>query len=323
MGQVLIEGIENAGPQVRGAMLTIGNFDGVHLGHQLILRTARELADRGGLKVVAMTFQPPPDLVLRPQDPPQRISPLDVRCSLLGRAGADAVIVARSTAELLSLEAEEFIDQVIGPLAPRAMVEGHDFCFGRARRGTLETLQSAGKSRDFTVHVVEPVEIDLPSGRHRVSSTLVRGLVISGLVDQAGRCLGRPFALYGRVIPGAGQGKFIEFPTANIDPGEQVCPADGVYAGWAELGRNRFPAAISVGHKPTLGPSKDKCVEAFLLGASGDYYAKPMTLAFLQMLRSQQRFDDLDTLRVQIKTDVEAVRRIVGGALGGGVERNS
>ena len=306
-----IEGLANIAPAHRDAVLTIGNFDAVHLGHQRILAAARTLADQNGLAVVAMTFDPLPEAVLAPQHSPQRLVPHAVRCRLLLEHGADFVVTLAADPGLLQMEASRFAQElVIDRLAPRRIVEGHDFQFGRNREGNVSTLRGWAVEAGIEVHVVEPVSIELADGKRRVSSTLIRQLVHKGDVVQAGRCLGRAFTLYGPVIPGQGRGRVMEFPTVNINPA-QILPADGVYAGRAHLDGRVFRAAVSIGNKPTLGPTQEKYVESFLLDAAGDFYGMDLELELLQRLRDQQRFDGMDQLRTQIALDVARVRELV------------
>lgn len=308
----IIKGLHLIPPELCGCVLTIGNFDGMHLGHRSILQAARKLADSSGLAVAAMTFEPPPDLVLRPADRPQRITPYPQKCRLLLAAGADWVITLAPDQALLEMTPEDFIDRVIlEKVAPSGIVEGRDFRFGRRRSGDVETLARRGREAGFAVHVVEPVVLDLPEGPRHVSSSLVRGLVAQGRIEDANRCLGRDFALYGVVAAGQGQGTLLEFPTANIDPGEQVCPADGVYAGRGEIEGRVYTAAISVGNKPTLGPVEGSVVEAFLLDARGYFYERAMALSFIARLRGQRRFDDVASLRTQIAEDIRRVRELL------------
>jgi riboflavin kinase/FMN adenylyltransferase len=298
-------------------VLTVGNFDGVHLGHQRILATARGLADAHGAAVVVLTFDPPPDLVIRPDDPPRRITPHAERCRLLRAAGADWVVTLKSEPALLDMGPDEFVqDIVLGRLAPAHVVEGQDFFFGRRRRGTVRTLEDWGRRAGFGVHVVEAVALDFPEGPARISSSLIRRLVAAGRIADANRCLGREFALFGKVVPGQGQGRVLAFPTANIDPTEQVIPADGIYAGRAAVGNLHTAAAISIGNKPTLGPILASVVEAFLLelelklDTGADFYGQEMTLSFVARLRDQQKFASVDELRDQIAKDVKRVRQL-------------
>lgn len=306
-----IQGVERLPPQVRGGVLTIGNFDGVHLGHQRILHTARGLADAHGAAVVALTFDPPPDLVLRPADLPQRISPHAERCRLLRAAGADWVATLRSEPSLLDMDPRQFIqDVIVRHFAPAHLVEGHDFFFGRQRSGTVQTLIEHGQRLGFSVDVVDPVMLDFADGPARISSSLIRRFVAAGRVADAARCLGRNFALFGTVIRGQGHGRVLQFPTANIVLAEQVVPADGIYAGQAVVAGQHSAAAISVGNKPTLGPVPERTIEAFLLDISGDCYDQPMELSFVARLRDQQKFAGMAELQDQIAKDVERVRQL-------------
>jgi riboflavin kinase/FMN adenylyltransferase len=306
----IVYGLQELDRQVRGGVMTIGNFDGVHRGHQRILAAARALADEEGGPVVAMTFEPPPDLVLRPQDAPKRLTPTQVKAELLLQSGADWVVVVKTDAMLLAMAPEEFIDRlVVRHFAPRHVVEGPNFFFGLARSGNVRVLTEAGAERGFSVRVIESEVAELSTGPQRISSTLVRDLVAAGKVEDAQTCLGRPFSLHGRVVAGQGQGRVLQFPTANLDPGEQVVPADGVYAGKAKVAARRYAAAVSIGCKPTLGPSP-RTVEAFLIDAEGDFYGKDMVLTFIQRLRGQEKFAGLEALAGQIAEDVQRVRDI-------------
>ena len=309
----LLEGLDSLPSEARQGVLTIGNFDGVHVGHQRIVSKAKELATSQAAVVVAMTFDPPPDLVLRPADAPERLTLNEQKGQRLISRGADWVVAARPTHELLALTGEAFIERVIvGCFAPRYMVEGHNFLFGRERSGTIETLREAGPSSGFQLHVVEPVLLDFPQGPQRVSSTLIRNFLRAGNVEQANRCLEREFALCGRVVAGQGQGRRLTYPTVNINPGEQIVPADGVYAGRGELGGREYLAAISIGNKPTLGPAARRVVEAHLLDAQGDFYEQAITLRFVRRMRDQRRFEGPEALKAQITKDTQHVRDILG-----------
>ena len=309
----LIQGLDAVADPLRGCVLTIGNFDGVHLGHQRILQTARALADAERSRVVALTFDPPPDLVLRPEDEPQRLTPHNERCRLLLEGGCDCVVTAGADMKLLRMAPEEFILRVIvARFAPRHVVEGEDFFFGRGRSGNVETLRLAGSRAGYILHVVAPAMQELPEGPVRVSSTLIRRLIAAGRIEHANRCLGRDFTLYGCVRAGQGRGRVLEFPTANLEVAGQICPADGVYAGLAEAAGVRTAAAISIGDKPTFGPGQRRCVEAFLLEAGGDYYDEYMALGFRRRLRDQRRFAGAEELKAQIAKDVQRVREICG-----------
>ncbi len=308
----IIHGLDALPDAVRGCALTIGNFDGVHLGHQRILREVRRLADADGVEAVAMTFDPFPDVVFHPEHARQCITPPRQRAERLCEAGADRVVVVPPDRELLGLSPEKFVCGLLAAcFAPRHVVEGRDFAFGARRAGTVDTLREFARPQGFEVHVVEEVMLDLDEGPDRISSTLVRMLLRAGRIEDANRCLARRFALYGDVIPGAGHGRLLEFPTANIAPSEQVVPADGVYAGVANIDDQAFPSAVSIGNKPTLGPADETYVEAFLIDAEGDYYGRPMRLELARRLRDQATFPDADALQEQIAKDVQHVRKLL------------
>ena len=299
---------------VRGCVLTIGNFDGVHRGHQRILSRARALADAGGNPVVAVTFDPPPDLVVRPADAPQRITPHTEKVRLLFAMGSDVVVTLNTTPELLEMSPEEFIEGIIvGHFAPREVVEGPNFFFGRGRAGTVEVLQAAGERYGFTVHTVETLVVELSGGPMQVSSTLIRHLVAAGRVEDADELLTRPFTLMGKVIGGQQVGRVLEYPTANIDPGQQIVPADGVYIGRAFIGSKKYAAAVSIGCKPTFAPA-DRTIEANLIDAAGDYYGRVIRLEFLKRLREQKKYDTVEALKEQIAKDVQCAREVTNRA---------
>lgn len=306
-----VSGLEEVPASVRSCVLTIGNFDGVHIGHQRILLACRSAADRARVPVVALTFNPMPKAVLYPMEavPPQIYLP-EENARLLGEAGADLVVTIRPTRELLGMSPRAFMEKfILARLAPVEMVEGANFFFGHARAGSVVTLENIGASCGFGVEVVDPVVIKLNEGPRRVSSTLIRELVAEGRVEDANFCLGRPFALTGEIVAGEARGRQLEFPTANLNSTGQVLPGDGVYAAKAAIGQSEFAAAVSVGVKPTFGGGP-RVVEAFLLDARGDFYGQQMTLKFLKRLRGQTRFEDAEALRQQIARDVEEVRAI-------------
>ena len=297
-------------PSLSGCVLTIGNFDGVHRGHQQLLEAARRLAESARGPVVVVTFDPPPDRVLRPQDVPERIVPADQKEGLLRQMGADQVVTLRADRALLEMTPEEFVDRIIvEKFAPAHVVEGPNFFFGKKRSGNVEVLAQVGRRKGFEVHLIEPLRLELAGESLRVSSTLIRRLLADGSVEMAAQCLGRDFTLYGRVVGGFRRGRLLSYPTVNLDCGEQITPADGIYAGWATLAGGRFPAAISLGDNPTFGPT-ERTIEAFLLNAKGDFYDESMALGFVRRLRNQERFADAEALKAQISQDVERVQEI-------------
>lgn len=304
-------GVASIDDHLRGAVLTVGNFDGVHLGHQRILRTAHALAKVSSAAVVAMTFEPHPIAVLRPDHAPPRLTLWEEKLNQLEKAGADAVIRLDTDWPLLSLSAEDFVREVlVKRIHPSYIVEGPDFAFGRGRTGDVHTLETFSPKGGYQVRIVEPYRLHLAHGEQiTVSSTQIRKLLADGNVEDAARCLGRPFVLVGTVIHGAGAGHKLGFPTINLDVGGQLVPADGVYAGIAMVAGLRAPAAISIGKRPTLGGG-ELAVEAFVLDESGDWYAEHARLEILERLRGQKKFDGPEVLAQQIALDVARVRDI-------------
>ncbi len=291
-----------------GCALTIGNFDGVHLGHREILKRARALVGGDG-RVAALTFDPHPLAVLRPGQAPPPLTTLPQRIQLLTDAGADHVVVAHSAADLLQLEAETFVkDIIVGRIGPSHVIEGRSFGFGRDRRGTPDLLRTLGENHGFTVLIVEPVLIDLVDAHDVVvSSSLVRTLVAGGDVEAAGRCLGRPHEIEGIVGHGQARGRELGFPTVNLEDIAQLIPAEGVYGGTAQIGAMRWAAAISVGRTPTFDEAVLQ-IEAHLLDFDDEVYDRPARLRLHKRLRAQQRFESPDELMRQINTDVQRVR---------------
>ncbi len=306
------DGTNSIDASLRGAVLAVGNFDGVHLGHQRILRTAHALARVSSAAVVVMTLEPHPLAVLRPAEAPPRLTPWEEKCLQLERAGADAVIRLASNRSVLSLSAEAFVREIlVERIHPSYIVEGPDFGFGRGRTGTVELLGQMAAKSGFQVRVAEPYRVTLGNGEHAVvSSTVIRKCLTSGQVEDAAACLGRPYSLLGRVVRGAGVGKKLGFPTINLAVQDQLLPAEGVYAGVTEIGTRRHAAAISIGRRPTLG-GESLVVEAFVLDASGDCYDVPARLDVVQRLREQIKFESREALTDQVARDVERVRSVV------------
>jgi riboflavin kinase / FMN adenylyltransferase len=305
----IYEGVDSIDVAMRGAVLSVGNFDGVHLGHQRILRTAHALAQVSSAAVMVMTFEPHPIAVLHPERAPPRLTPWSEKVRQLERAGAHAVVRLKADQSTLSLSAEDFIREIlVKRIHPAYIVEGPDFGFGHDRRGNVELLTRMSGKGGFQVHVVDPYRLALNNGEHTTaSSTVIRRLLDAGQVEDAAACLGRAYALVGRVVHGAATGRHLGFPTINLDVGEQLVPADGVYAGWAEVAAHHRPAAISIGTRPTLGGGP-RVVEAFVLDDCGDWYETTARLEVTHRLRDQLKFDSREALTRQIAQDVADIR---------------
>jgi riboflavin kinase/FMN adenylyltransferase len=290
--------------------VTIGNFDGVHVGHRALIDRARRVAGPSG-RVVAVTFEPHPLRLLRPELAPQNVQlPAERRQALID-AGVDEVRVLEVNRTLLQREATDFLAWLRTDTGFDAIVEGPDFHFGKGRGGDVPLLRREGSRLGFAVEVVEPVQVQLSDGATAAaSSSLLRWLLSHGRVEDAARVLGRPYGFAGLVIRGDQRGREIGWPTANIEHGDRLLPADGVYAGTAELpDRTRRRAAISVGTKPTFGDA-ERTVEAFLLDheAPLDQYGWRLSVTFDRWLREQSRFDAVEPLLAQMRRDVVRTR---------------
>jgi riboflavin kinase/FMN adenylyltransferase len=305
---ITIDNVRDFPARARGAYVAVGNFDGVHLGHQQLLRLLRAKADLAGVPALAITFDPHPVALLRPDKAPVPLVWPERELALLREAGATEVGVFRTGPWLLELSAREFFDQVVcAQLAARGLVEGPNFAFGHDRQGDVGVLSAwcAGAGIDF--EVVQPTVID----GLLVSSSLVRECLRAGRTEEAGRFLRRPHRIRGVVTRGAGRGARLGFPTVNLADIEVLVPAEGVYAGraWIEGRHPSWPAACNIGANPTFDDVARK-VEAHLIGFTGDLYGKCVEIDLLARLRETQKFSGVDELLRQLAIDVEETKRI-------------
>jgi riboflavin kinase / FMN adenylyltransferase len=295
-------------PDFVGRAVTIGNFDGVHLGHRALIFVAREQANRVGGPTVAVTFDPPPHQLLFPGPIRPPLTTLSERAELLHNAGADHVVILRTSPALLALSPEAFFEDVlVRQLGAKAIVEGHDFCFGRNRAGNNETLRKLCSGAEL---VFEEVPQLMYQGEP-VSSSRVRAAILRGDVELATALLTRPHRVTGTVITGAKRGRTIGFPTANLGDVSTVLPGNGVYAVRALVDGQHFPAAANIGPNPTFGEDAQK-IEVHLIGFSGDLYDKTLTVEFIARLRDTRPFSGVAELVEQLKRDVAEAKRIVG-----------
>ncbi len=297
----------------RPSVITIGNFDGVHLGHRAILAHARELAIAKDARVVAMSFDPHPNATLDPANQPPRLCPPDQKLARMKQAGADEVLILEPTPELLGQSPEAFIQQAVADYNPVAFIEGADFRFGKGRAGDIDTLTALGKQHGFEVIIQPSHDVTLSDlSVVTVRSSVIRWLIGHGRVHDAQRCLGQPFLLTSEIVRGEQRGRTIGIPTVNLDLDaldDHTLPADGVYAGLAHLTNHDQPltAAISVGNKPSFGQTQ-LVIEAHLLDFDQDVYGQTVTLEFHRWLRDQARFPTPDALRDQLTRDIETTR---------------
>ncbi|MDD5308387.1 MAG: riboflavin biosynthesis protein RibF [Deltaproteobacteria bacterium] len=292
-------------------VVTVGNFDGVHLGHRAVLHRARVEADSLGLELAAMTFEPHPESFLRPSAERMRLIEPGRKVELLAEAGAAIVLAQRFDGTFAALDSDAFADKILcRALGARHVIVGENFRFGRGRTGDIESLRAAGERLGFEVHGERLVRV----GDMEVSSSRIRALVSAGEVALARRLLGRLHEIPGTVVRGLGQGRSLGFPTINLSEVEVLAPGPGIYAALAEVGGEAWPAAAYTGTRPTTGGGPT--LEAHLLGFSGDLYGRRVTLRFVEKLRGERTFEDVEALKAQIRADVALARRVLEETLG-------
>jgi riboflavin kinase/FMN adenylyltransferase len=299
-------------------VVTVGNFDGLHVGHQEILRIVTERAGARRGESAVYTFEPHPRKVLRPADAPRLLTTLEQKLELIEDAGVDVVIVERFDAEFARRSAEEFVRDVLhARLRPEEVFVGYDFRFGHDREGSMRTLTELGPHLGFAVTIVPEVTV----GGRDVNSTRIRELLGAGNVEEAGELLGRPYRVRGLVVEGDRRGRTLGFPTVNLAPENEVLPAQGVYAGRLRVLRDQRgdeegerPAVVNVGRRPTFKDAAAPVLaEAHVIDWSGDLYGRRVELSFLHHLREERRFPDVAALRSQIEADRDEARRRLAG----------
>ncbi|GAB2743854.1 bifunctional riboflavin kinase/FAD synthetase [Kitasatospora kifunensis] len=294
------------------SVVTIGSFDGVHLGHQLIINRAVARARELGARAVVVTFDPHPSEVVRPGSHPPLLAPHPRRAELMATLGVDAVLVLPFTAEFSKESPQAFVQQVlVDALHARLVIEGPNFRFGHKAAGNVALLTELGRAADFEVEVVDLQVRGAAGGGEPFSSTLARRLVAAGEMDAAAEVLGRPHRVEGIVVRGAQRGRDLGFPTANVDvvPHSAV-PADGVYAGWLTANGEKMPAAISVGTNPTFDGTQ-RTVEAYAIDRVGlDLYGLHVAVDFLAFLRGMEKFETIEALLDRMAADVKQAREL-------------
>ena len=290
---------------VSGGAIAIGNFDGVHRGHQQMIKVLRSCAERFDVPAVVLTFDPHPISILRPEAPPPSLSNLDRKLELLGDYGVDTVVVMPTSRELLDYSPQQFfMDIVVGHLSASGMVEGPNFRFGRARSGDVQMLERLCHEQGLHLEIVDPITVN----GELVSSSWIRKQIVAGNVAAAGEMLGHPYQLSGTVVVGAQRGRSLGYPTANLDQVRTMLPGDGVYAGRARTTDEWFTAAISVGTNPTFGAGA-RTAEVHLLDFSGDLYDCRLRVEFHQRIRDTQSFGSVELLKSQLDQDMHCVRQ--------------
>jgi len=293
---------------VRGVVVALGNFDGVHLGHQAVVRRAVEEGRRRGGRVVAATFDPHPRAVLVPGSKPRLLTTLELRREALLGYGVDEVRTIRFDEELSRKSPEEFVrDVLVGEIGAASVVVGENFRFGHRAAGDAGDL---GRLMEGFGGEAYAVPVRSEPGEGPISSTRIRSLIGGGDVVEAARLLGRPYVLRGEVVVGDRRGRSIGFPTANVlCDSALVVPARGVYAGFVRVGKGRHAACTNVGVAPTFARDESR-VEAYLLDFEGDLYGSVVDVSFVRRIREEKKFSGVEDLKEQIARDVEEARRI-------------
>lgn len=293
---------------MRGAVVALGNFDGVHKGHQAVLGAARARANDLGVPLGVVSFEPHPRSFFNPGAPEFRLTPLASKARALGRLGVDFLAALPFDATMANMLAQDFVKQVlVGGLGAAHVVIGFDFCFGRGRAGNAELLTGMGKTEGFGLTVIEPQVHD----GEVYSSTLIRRLLADGKPRQAARLMGHWWHIEGPVLPGDQRGRTIGFPTANISLEGYLHPALGVYAVRAEIDGRTLGGVANFGKRPTFD-KKDVLLEVHLFDYSGDLYGKTVVVSFVEFLRPERKFSGLDELKAQIAADGAKAREILG-----------
>jgi riboflavin kinase/FMN adenylyltransferase len=295
-------------------VLTIGVYDGVHVGHRTVISQVRERAAREGARSVVVTFDRHPLSIVRPEAAPRLLANLDQKLELLESTGVEAVVIVPFNDEQANETPVEFVERVlVNTLAAKVVIVGSDFHFGHMRQGNVTLLKEMGERHDFVcdplVLVPRADGIDEP-----VSSTAIRRALAGGEIDTASRMLGRPYEVRGEVVSGDQRGRTIGFPTANVHIPKGMCmPSDGVYAGlYTRPDGTEYATAINLGRRPTFYANQEaSLLEAYLMDFSGDLYDEDASVKFLAFLRSEKQFSGIDELKQQLQLDIEHARQAV------------
>jgi len=311
---IVAHSLAELGNRVRPSVVTIGKFNAVHRGHVDMIGRARQIAEERSLHSVVVTFDRHPASLFTPESVPVDITGAARRVELIEKTGVEACLVLPFTDELASLSPADFVGHILSEgLGAQCVIVGKDFRFGHRAEGDVNTLRELGVVHGFDVLVLDDVTDD--SG-DRISSSLVRRLIIGGDVKSAARVLGRTHAMQGEVVHGEAKGREFGYPTANLSrDATGMMPADGVYAGWLIAADGaRYPAAISVGTNPTIEGVRDRVVEAHCFVPPGDLYGQIVVIEFVDYIRGMLKFDDLDDLIWQMGKDVETIAARLGVA---------
>lgn len=288
-------------------VLTIGNFDGVHKGHRTLFQMVEERATAMGGQSVVMTFDPHPIKIMKPNASPLLITLTEQKLNLIAEQGIDVILCLPFTKKFASISAEDFVRRILlEKIGIRELVVGYDYSFGAGRKGNISLLKTMGKELGFAVHVLEPVYID----GVLVSSTSVRNLVMEGDLKGARRLLGRDYQIFGTVVKGMDRGgRLLGFPTANLEPVDELVPKEGVYAVKVTMDGVEYEGVTNIGNNPTFGNSLSS-IETHVLDFSGDIVGKKIRIRFLERLRDEKNFNGIEELAKQIGRDIENARKL-------------
>jgi riboflavin kinase / FMN adenylyltransferase len=313
----IVQGSGSLEKPLERCVLTVGNFDGLHVGHRRIMSTVTSRARAFSGEAAVYTFEPHPRKVLQPERAPRLLTTLEQKLELFEAAGVDVAIVEPFDLEFAKLPAERFVREILFErIAPLEVYVGYDFRYGRDREGSMRTLTELGPHLGFAVTIVPEVKL----GSRDVNSTRIRELLEQGHVEEAAQLLGRRYSIRGRVVAGERRGRTLGFPTLNLAPDNEVLPQAGVYACTVRFLDDGAPpagsvhrAVTNVGQRPTFGDLARPLTEAHLLDFSADVYGRRVEVAFVDHLRPEQRFPSVDALRAQIARDADAARARLAG----------
>jgi riboflavin kinase / FMN adenylyltransferase len=312
-----IVGLENIQQPLKNPALTIGNFDGVHLGHQVLYQRVKEWARKLDGESVVMTFHPHPMRILVPENDLSFITSHERKMELIAACGIDTAIVVPFLRGFAQISARDFVEKIlVGRIGVKAIVVGHDYRFGRKREGDIDYLDTLGQEFQFAVEIVPAIQID----GMLVSSTRIRQLVKEGQLQEASKLLGRPYEVTGTVIKGRDRGgRLLGFPTANVKVSDKACPKGGVYAVQVMVRGKTYRGAANLGYNPTFANTAFS-VEVYILDFSENIYDECITVRFVQRLRDEKRFSGVEELKEQIHRDVQKAQEILAAweAQGGG-----
>ncbi len=305
----VINGISELKQAFHNTAVTIGNFDGLHLGHKEILKKLCEEAKKIKGQSIALTFEPHPSEILTPGKALSRINTLKEKIALIKNQNIDTLIIEPFTKELASTTAQDFFHKIlVQKLNPKVIVMGHDFHFGKNREGSIDTLKEFGGKIGIEVIKIPPFEKD----GETVSSSLIRKYVASGNVAKAHKLLGRPFFLEGEVVRGSGRGKTMKTPTANLKIEDRLIPGDGVYIIMTYIDNVLHPSVGSIGVNVTFSEKEPRSVETHILDFVGDLYGKHLILHYLKKIRDMKKFPSMEELKKEMENDIREARIFFG-----------